>query len=143
MHSKMYIRIVFEDIASEQTKATMEYLLGSSNDTCLTSKNAHQISSYKMGPYKSKLANRVSMVFWHLDIAVLDKHFGGAINAILALRSHPGVASVEIMPIEGPYTTTTRRAIEDIMEEHMAMMCDHIRLTAPPASFNWTGYAVD
>lgn len=141
MYSKMYICIMFENIASEQTKATMTRLLGIPNDTCLTSANAHRVSSLDIDTYVRKAESHgVSLAFWHLDIAVLDKHFGGAVAAIIALRGIPGIASVEIMPVEGPYTMITRDTIRRIMADHAAALCDHLGLGGKLSRFNWTDH---
>ena len=43
------------------------------------------------------------MVFWYLDIDILNKYYYGVMNCLNGLLKYPGVGSVDILPIEGHY----------------------------------------
>lgn len=92
----MYIRIEFKDVESEKTKETQELFFGSPNGMFLTSKNAQMI-------YPQKLREIVgySVVFWYLDVNILNIYYNGAIHCLNGLQQYPGVKCVDILPIEG------------------------------------------
>lgn len=90
----MYIRIEFGDIENYKTKETKELFFSSPNGMFLTSLNAHSICSSVVGS---------SVVFWYLDIHILNKHYGGVIYCLNELLKYPGVCRVDILPIEGQY----------------------------------------
>ncbi len=92
----MYIRIEFDDIESDKTKDTQELFFSSPNGMFLTSSNAQMISSKKI---QEVIGN--SVVFWYLDIDILNKHYSGAMNCLNGLLEYPGVSRVDILPIEG------------------------------------------
>jgi hypothetical protein len=94
----MYIRIEFEDIGSAKTKETQGLFFGIPNGMFLTSLNAHMLSSKEM---RDTVGN--SVVFWHLDIDILNKHYGGVMNCLNSLVKYSGVSRVDILPIEGHY----------------------------------------
>ena len=94
----MYIRIEFEDVESNKTKETQYLFFGSPNGMFLTSSNAHMLSSKEM-----REAVGYSVVFWHLDIDILNKHYGGVLKCLNGLLTYPGVCRVDILPIEGHY----------------------------------------
>ena len=64
----------------------------------LTSTNAHMICSKEI-----KEAVGISVVFWYLDIHILNKHYGGVIHCLNELLKYKGVGRVDILPIEGKY----------------------------------------
>lgn len=97
---KMYIRIEFEDISSAKTKETQELFFSIPNGMFLTSSNAHMLSSKEIRDAVGK-----SVVFWHLDVDILNKHYGGVMNCLNALVKYSGVSRVDILPIEGHYDT--------------------------------------
>jgi hypothetical protein len=97
----MYIRITFEDLTSEKTKETQELFTSSPNGMCLCSSNAHAICSKEM-----QNIGGLSVLFWHLDIDILNKYYGGALNSLKHLTEYPGVSSVEILPIEGGFPSS-------------------------------------
>ena len=94
----MYIRIEFKDIENDETKNTQELFLSSPNGMFLTSSHAYMIGSKKI-----REAVGISVVFWHLDIDILNKHYGGVIYCLNELLKYPGVGRVDILPIEGQY----------------------------------------
>ena len=96
----MYIRIEFEDVESVKTKETQELFFSIPNGMFLTSSNAHMLSSKEMRDVVGK-----SVVFWHLDIDILNKHYGGVMRCLNGLLTYPGVSRVDILPIEGHYDT--------------------------------------
>jgi hypothetical protein len=95
---KMYIRIEFENIGSAKTKETQGLFFGSPNGMFLTSSNAHMLSSMEM---RDTVGH--SVVFWHLDVDILNKHYGGVINCLNNLLKYSGVSRVDVLPIEGHY----------------------------------------
>ena len=92
----MYIRIKFEDIESDKTKETLGLFFSSPNGMFLTSSNSHSIGATQLFDY--------SVVFWYLDINILNKHHGGVMKCLNGLLKYPGVGSVDVLPIEGCYT---------------------------------------
>jgi hypothetical protein len=92
----MYIRIKFEDIESDKTKETQELLFCSPNGTFLTSSKAHMVTSKEIQEIVG-----YSVVFWYLDINILNKHYYGVMDCLNGLLKYPGVGSVDILPIEG------------------------------------------
>ena len=96
----MYIRIEFEDIGSAKTKETQELFFGIPNGTFLTSLNAHMLSSKEM---RDVVGN--SVVFWYLDVDILNKYYGGVMNCLNSLLKYSGVSRVDVLPIEGHYDT--------------------------------------
>lgn len=91
----MYIRIEFEDIESANTKETQELFFSSPNGTFLCSTNGYMMTS-------KEIVKKVgySVVFWHLDVEVLNKHYGGVEECLNALLRYEGVSRVDILPIE-------------------------------------------
>jgi hypothetical protein len=94
----MYIRIEFKDIASDKTKETQQLFFSIPNGMFLSSTNAHAISSNEI---REEVGN--SVVFWHLDIEILNKHYGGVMNCLHSLLQYHGVGRVDILPVEGNY----------------------------------------
>lgn len=109
----MYIRIEFEDVGSAKTQETQELFFSSPTGMFLTSSNAHRISSKEM---RDSVGN--SVVFWHLDIDILNKHYGGVMNCLNSLVKYSGVSRVDILPIEGHFDTF----IEKIDDLHAILM---------------------
>ena len=95
----MYIRIKFEDIENNKTKKTQELFLSSPNGMFLTSSHAHTICSKEI-----REAVGISVVFWYLDINILNKHYGGVLYCLNELCKYSGVGRVDILPIEGHYS---------------------------------------
>ncbi len=94
----MYIRIEFENVESDKTKETQELFFGIPNGMFLTSSNAHMLSSKEI---RDAVGN--SVVFWHLDVDILNKEYKGVMNCLNALLKYPGVKCVDVLPIEGHY----------------------------------------
>ena len=94
----MYIRIEFKDITSDKTKETQHIFFGIPNGMFLSSTNAHVISSKEI---REAVGN--SVVFWHLDVEILNKHYGGVMNCLNSLLQYQGVGRVDILPVEGHY----------------------------------------
>jgi len=94
----MYIRIKFEDIESDKTKETQELFFSSPNGTFLRSSNAYMVSSKEIQEIVD-----YSVVFWYLDINILNKYYGGVMDCLNGLLKYPGVGSVDILPIKGHY----------------------------------------
>ncbi len=44
-----------------------------------------------------------SVMFWHLDVNILNKHYGGVMNCLNNLVKYSGVSRVDVLPIEGHY----------------------------------------
>lgn len=99
----MYILIKFEDINSKKTKETQELFFSNPNGTFLSSSYAQMISSDEM----RKLVG-YSVVFWYIDVDILNKHYGGVVNCLNELLKYPGVSSVDILPLEGNYDNFIR-----------------------------------
>ncbi len=99
-YHKMYIRIEFEDVESIKTKETQNLFFGSPNGMFLTSSNAHMLSSKEIREVVGK-----SVVFWHLDVDILNKHYGGVLKCLNGLLQYPGVGRVDVLPIEGHYNS--------------------------------------
>jgi hypothetical protein len=96
----MYIRIEFEDVESAKTKETQALFFGIPNGMFLTSTNAHMLSSKEI-----RDAVGYSVVFWHLDVDILNKHYGGVMDCLNNLVKYSGVSRVDILPVEGHYDT--------------------------------------
>jgi len=94
----MYIRIEFEDIESDKTKETQQLFAGIPNGMFLSSTNAHAISSKEI---LDEVGN--SVVFWHLDVEILNRHYGGVMNCLHSLLQYHGVGRIDILPVEGSY----------------------------------------
>jgi hypothetical protein len=94
----MYIRIEFENLESDKTKETQYLFFGIPNGMFLTSSNAHMLSSKEM---REAVGN--SVAFWHLDVNILNKHYGGVLKCLNGLLTYPGVGRVDVLPIEGHY----------------------------------------
>ena len=92
----MYIRIEFEDVESDKTKETQYLFFGSPNGTCLASSNAHMLSSKEIREVVGD-----SVVFWYLDVDILNKHYFGVRSCLNDLVRYPGVSRVDVLPIEG------------------------------------------
>lgn len=45
-----------------------------------------------------------SVVFWHVDFDILNKHYNGVLHCLNELAAYPGVSRVDVLPIEGDYT---------------------------------------
>lgn len=91
----MFIRIELENIATEATKETLGIFFSSPNGMCLCSKNACHMTPQEVIDARGK-----SVCFWYLDIDILNKYYGGALNSLLSLKRYPGVKSVDILPLE-------------------------------------------
>jgi len=94
----MYIRIEFKDVESDKTKETQFLFLGSPSGTCLSSSNARMLSSKEI---REAVGN--SVVFWYLDVDILNKYYFGVISSLNDLTRYPGVSRVDILPIEGRF----------------------------------------
>ena len=97
----MYIRIEFKDIENDKTKETQQLFLGSPNGTCLSSLNAHMICPREIRDVVGTVG--ISVLFWYLDVHILNKHYGGVIHCLNELLKYTGVGRVDILPIEGQY----------------------------------------
>ena len=42
-----------------------------------------------------------SVVFWYLDVDILNKYYCGVLQCLNELKTYPGVSRVDILPIEG------------------------------------------
>jgi hypothetical protein len=94
----MYIRIEFENVESAKTKETQQLFFSIPNGMFLSSSNAHMLSSKEI---REAVGN--SVVFWHLDVDILNKHYGGVMNCLNSLAKYPGVSCVDVLPIEEKY----------------------------------------
>lgn len=112
----MYIRIEFEDVESAKTKETRELFCSSPNGMFLTSSNAHMIYLDKIRETKG-----YSVMFWHLDVDILNKHYGGVLNCLNGLLTYPGVGRVDILPVEGHFDSFSRNFDEltNILEKYI------------------------
>ena len=99
----MYIRIEFDDIESVKTKETQELFCSIPNGMFLTSSNAHMIYLDKIRETKS-----YSVMFWHLDVDILNKYYGGVLKCLNGLLTYSGVTRVDILPVEGHYDSFSR-----------------------------------
>jgi hypothetical protein len=90
----MYIRIECKDITSDKTKETQQLFFGIPNGMFLSSTNAHPIS-----PNEMQEAVRNSVAFWHIDVDILNKHYGGVTNCLDSLLQYHGVGRVDILPV--------------------------------------------
>ena len=97
----MYIRIEFENVESDKTKETQCIFLGNPSGTCLTSSNAYRLSSKEL---QEIVGN--SVVFWYLDIDILNTHYFGVISSLNDLKKYPGVCRVDVLPIEGNFNSS-------------------------------------
>lgn len=96
--TKMYIRIEFNDIQSDNTKKTQQLFFGIPNGMFLSSSNAHAISLH----YTDDVVEK-SVMFWHVDVDILNKHYGGVMKCLNSLLTYDGVGRVDILPVEGHY----------------------------------------
>ena len=94
----MYIRIEFEDAGSYKTKETQALIFSSPNGMFLTSSNARMLSSKEMRDVVG-----YSVVFWHLDVNIINKYYGGVLNCLNSLVKYSGVSRVDVLPVEGSY----------------------------------------
>ena len=92
----MFIRIEFEDIDSDSTGNARQIFFSSPNGICL-SLNAYAISSDEI----RELVGH-SVVFWHLDVDVLNKR-GGVLTCLNGIMGYLGVRYVDVLPIEGKF----------------------------------------
>ena len=97
---KMYIRIEFEDVESDKTKDTQCLLLGSPSGTCLSSSNSRRLFSKEIIEVVGN-----SVVFWYLDVDIINKHYCGVRTCLNELVRYPGVRRVDVLPIEGHYNS--------------------------------------
>lgn len=91
----MIIRIEFTNCDSKETEDTMQTFYGSPSGTCLTSSNACLLR-----PEKTWKEKGLSVGFWYLDIDILNRYYYGIISALSELLRYPGVAKVDILPLE-------------------------------------------
>ncbi len=96
----MYIRVEFENIESDATKETQHLFFGSPNGMFLTSYKARLLSSKEI---RAAVGN--SVVFWYLDIDILNTHYGGVMTCLNSLVKYPGVSRVDVLPFEEKYDT--------------------------------------
>ena len=96
----MYIRIEFENVGSAKTNETQHLFFSIPNGMFLTSSKAFMLSSKEM-----KDAVGYSVVFWHLDVDILNKHYYGVMNCLNSLLKYSGVSRVDVLPIEECYDT--------------------------------------
>jgi hypothetical protein len=94
----MYIRIECKDIESDKTKETQQLFFGIPNGMFLSSTNAYAISSNEM---REAVGN--SVMFWYIDVDILNKHYGGVMNCLHSLLQYHGIGRVDILPVEGDY----------------------------------------
>jgi hypothetical protein len=98
----MYIRIEFDNVDSANTKETQELLFSSSNGTFLASTHAYMISFKEMRDLVG-----YSVVFWHLDVYILNKYYCGVMDCLNQLVKYPGVKRVDILPVDEYYARFT------------------------------------
>lgn len=94
----MFIRIEFENLESEPTQKTRSLFFGIPNGMFLSSYKASAIA-----PKVVRDAVGYSVVFWYLDVDVLDKNYGGVKKCLNQLLSYAGVKRVDILPIDRDY----------------------------------------
>jgi hypothetical protein len=94
----MYIRIEFENMESAKTQDTLHLFYSIPNGMFLSSTNAHMLSSKEL---RESFGN--SVVFWHLDIDVLNEHYGGFVNCLYRLEKYSGVCRVHVLPFNEKY----------------------------------------
>lgn len=99
---KMYIRIEFKDVESDNTRDTQCLFFGSPSGTCLSSLNACRLSSKEI---REVVGDSDSVVFWYLDVDILNKHYFGVRSCLNDLVRYPGVGRVDVLPIEGHYNS--------------------------------------
>jgi hypothetical protein len=102
----MYIRIEFENLDSIETRKTKQKFGTAPNGLCLTSTNSHFIY------VDEALKPRCKAIFWYLDIAIVNKYYGGIMVALNSLLEHQGVRRVDVLPIEGPYCENSHNFTE-------------------------------
>jgi hypothetical protein len=98
----MYIRIEFNNLESVETRETKELLFGSPSGTFLSSSNAFMINSKEIRETSGR-----SVVFWYVDVDVLNKHYSGVMSCLNSLLTYDGVCRVDVLPIEGPCDVDT------------------------------------
>lgn len=91
----MYIRIEFENLESKETDETMQTFLGSPSGTCLSSSN-----SFMILPQQLREKRPSPIVFWYLDINILNQYYTGVLNALSHLKSYKGVKSIDILDVK-------------------------------------------
>ena len=94
----MYIRIEFENIESHETKKTRQLFFSCPNGMFLTSSKSYLISSNEI-----QEVGKNSVVFWYLDVEILQKYYGGVTKCLHELQEYQGVRRVDILPIEGNF----------------------------------------
>ncbi len=94
----MYIRIEFENTESYHTKKTRQLFFSCPNGMFLTSSKAHLISSNEI-----REEGKDAVVFWYLDVEILQKYYGGVRKCLDELREYQGVRRVDILPVEGNF----------------------------------------
>jgi hypothetical protein len=94
----MYIRIEFKDTENDETKKTQRLFFSTPNGMFLSSLHAQMLSSKEMREVVG-----ISVLFWYLDIHVLNKYYGGDIYCLNELLKYPGVRRVDMLPIKGQY----------------------------------------
>lgn len=92
----MYLRIQFTD--SDIGQGVLQDFCGIPNGLCLSSSHAHAIISKEMRDIVG-----YSMVFWYLDVEVLNQRRGGVLACLQEIQSYPGVSRVDVLPLEGKY----------------------------------------
>lgn len=103
----MYIRIEFNNIDCTETRETIQEFCSAPNGLCLTSSNSHFI--YVDEAFEDCCE---SVLFWYLDIDIVNKHYGGIMVALNSLLAHQGVRRVDVLPIEGPYCENSHNFTE-------------------------------
>ena len=68
----------------------------SPNGTILNVMNTRSLMSKEI---MNKSKN--SVLFFYVDVDVLNKYYGGALEAVFGLKKYAGVKSVRILPLEG------------------------------------------
>jgi hypothetical protein len=94
----MYIRIEFDDIESDKTKNTQQLFFSIPNGMFLSSSKAYPISSVEI-----REVSRNTVVFWYVDLDILNKKYGGAVKCLHELLRYHGVSRVDILPVEGDF----------------------------------------
>ena len=94
----MYIRIEFEDTENHETIKTRHLFFSCPNGMFLTSSKSYLISSNEI-----REVGKNAVVFWYLDVEILQKYYGGVTKCLDELREYQGVRRVDILPVEGNF----------------------------------------
>ena len=94
----MYIRIKLKDIESDKTKDTLQLFFSIPNGMFLSSLKAYPISSVEI-----REVSKNSVVFWYVDVDILNKYYDGVMKCLHELLQYQGVSRVDILPIEGDF----------------------------------------